>query len=195
MSAINNRKDVLLLLLFSPGKDDAFNEPISGRTRLVKMLFLFRQEVLPEFRKHTELAEDEFYEFFAWDFGPFSTEVFDDLNFFIMNGFIETDTSDEETLPESAAEWEVWLQKSGGADEDDVSGLDEETFCLTQSGIDFVTPLYETLSTAQKEMLRTFKKRMQRAPLRGILRYVYRKYDEFTERSKIRDDVLRETLA
>jgi hypothetical protein len=54
---INNRRDVLLLLLYSPGKRGAINEPIVGRTRLVKMLFLFSKEGLPQYRKGTEINE------------------------------------------------------------------------------------------------------------------------------------------
>ena len=40
-SAINNRKDILLLLLYSPGVTEKYNEPIKGRTRILKMLFIF----------------------------------------------------------------------------------------------------------------------------------------------------------
>jgi hypothetical protein len=34
-------KHILLLLLYSPGNSDHPNEPLVGRTRIIKMLFLF----------------------------------------------------------------------------------------------------------------------------------------------------------
>jgi len=48
-SRITNRRDILLLLLYSPGVSSQVNERIAGRTRLVKMLFLFKKELLGQF--------------------------------------------------------------------------------------------------------------------------------------------------
>lgn len=109
---IDNRKDVLLLLLYSPGRTDSPNEPIDGRTRLTKMLFLFKEEAFKAFRAGTSINEENFYQFFPWNFGPFSRDVYDDLTFFELRGFIEKGESEEETLPEAAAEWDRWLNLS-----------------------------------------------------------------------------------
>jgi uncharacterized protein YwgA len=188
---ITNRKDILLLLLYSPGKGDAINEPISGRTRLVKMLFLFKKELLPRFSHASDINEDNFYQFFAWDFGPFSGQVYDDLTFFTLRGFIETSASDEESLPESAAEWEKWLQESGSSlAHDEVDVYEEERFTLTSDGVEFTRPYYEALGESQRQLLREFKRKLASAPLRAILQYVYSNYEEMTERSKIRDKIL-----
>ena len=72
---IDNRRDIMLLLLYSPGVQNETNEPIVGRTRLVKMLFLFKTEALKHFRSGTALNESEFYQFFPWNFGPFSSQA------------------------------------------------------------------------------------------------------------------------
>ena len=68
---IDNRKDFLLLLLYSDGVSKALNEPVVGRTRLTKMLFLFKQEILAKFRRGDE-ADIPFYEFFRRSDGDFS---------------------------------------------------------------------------------------------------------------------------
>ena len=68
---INNRRDILCSR-FTHGITGLINEPIVGRTRLVKMLFLFRREVLQHFSRGTEITDENFYEFFSWNFGPFS---------------------------------------------------------------------------------------------------------------------------
>src|SRR5689334_16416400 len=136
VTKINNRRDVLLLLLYSPGKSGEFNEPIVGRTRLVKMLFLFKTEALEHFRRGTEINSDNFYEFFPWDFGPFSTQVYDDLVFFMLQGFIESRLTEEESLPESAAEWDLWLEKTGAKESvDSVEIYQDESFKLTPKGV------------------------------------------------------------
>jgi hypothetical protein len=190
-SRINNRKDILLLLLYSPGKSDEFNEPIIGRTRLVKMLFLFKTEALEHFRRGTDINENNFYEFFAWDFGPFSTQVYDDLTFFMLQEFIESTLTEEESLPESAAEWERWLESTGVRETvDAIEIYQEESFKLLPKGVAFSKRLYDSLSSTQQELLKNFKSRLSTAPLRAILKHVYTQYEDMTSHSKIKDNVL-----
>ena len=188
---INNRKDILLLLLYSPGVGKRRNEPIEGKTRLVKMLFLFKTEVLPHFRRGTKITEENFYEFFPWDFGPFSAQVYDDIAFFMLRGFVESSAAEGGGLPESAAEWEKWLQESGARETaDEIDEYEEESFSLTEEGVEFTKKLYDTLSNSQKQLLVEFKARLVQAPLRAILKYVYTKYPDSAERSKIREEIV-----
>lgn len=187
---VDNRRDILLLLLYSPARTDRPNEPIAGRTRLMKMLFLFREEALRHFRQNIEIDADSFYEFFPWDFGPFSRDVYDDLMFFELRGFIEYEHADEETLPESAAEWERWLALSrADSGENSVTEYDEPVFRLTEKGLAFAGDLYTTLMPEQKKLLREFKARLQSVPLRALLKYVYENYESQTTRSKIKETV------
>jgi len=188
---IDNRRDILLLLLYSPGRTEQANEPIAGRTRLMKMLFLFREEALKHFRGGVQIDSDNFYQFFPWDFGPFSREVYDDLTFFELRGFIEREDSDEDALPESAAEWELWLAMSrADTGEDPVSEYDEQVFRLALKGEEFAAELYATLTVEQKQLLREFKARLLKVPLRALLKYVYENYESQTTKSKIKEQVV-----
>lgn len=189
---IDNRRDILLLLLYSPGKDGAINESITGRTRLVKMLFLFREELLPHFKKGTAITEENFYEFFPWSYGPFSSQVYDDLNFFILRGFIEVEEAEDEPIPQSLEEWEHWLAGSAGNQlvDDTVVEYTEQSFRLSATGKDWTSVLYNSLNSSQKDSLRMFKKRMALTPLRAILRYVYEEYPSQIENSEIREEIL-----
>lgn len=190
---IDNRKDILLLMLYSPGKTDNFNEPVSGRTRLVKTLFLFKEEAWPYFKKGNNINIDEsnFYQFFPWNFGPFSRDIYDDLNFFIFRGFVSQDDSEEETMPESAAEWEQWLTLSGSTPDEEVSSeYDEQVFSLTDKGFQYAKKLYEQMTAEQRRFLRTFKAKCLSKPLRALLKYIYENYEQMTTKSKIRDQVL-----
>lgn len=192
MPKIDNRRDILLLLLYSPGRSEVPNRPITGRTRLVKMLFLFKHEALHEFRKGTEITEENFYEFFPWNFGPFSSQVYDDLNFFELRGFLRRGETDEETIPESAAEWAMWLSSSQpDSTEDNVSEYVEETFQLTPKGQAFVEEnLLPNLAPGQRKLLKEFRARLEAAPLRAILKHVYENYPGQIEKSTIREQVL-----
>ncbi|MCI0630321.1 MAG: SocA family protein [Phycisphaerales bacterium] len=188
---IDNRKDVLLLLLYSPGKTNQFNEPIVGRTRLTKLLFLFKEEALEHFRAGTSITEDNFYRFFAWNFGPFSRDVYDDLTFFELRGFIERREADEEALPEAAAEWDRWLDLSRAESADDsISEYDEQEFRLTAKGEAFAKPLYDSLSGEQRKLLKAFKAKLAKAPLKAVLEYVYTNYPDQTTKSQIKEQVL-----
>lgn len=187
---ITNRKDILLLLLYSPGSGNLPNEPVCGRTRLVKMLFLFKEELLPHFKKGTEISAANFYDFFAWHFGPFSTQVYDDITFFMLRGFIECSTSEEEVLEESAAEWDHWLEQTIGGSEEITIFSAEEIFTLSKEGTKFAQDLFKSLSGQQAQLLKEFKQRLNKAPIRAILKYVYTKYPNQTERSLIKEDIL-----
>lgn len=189
---IDNRKDILLLILYSPGINQAFNEPIVGRTKLVKALFLFKEEVLEHFQKGTDINKENFYEFFAWDFGPFSKEIYDDITFFILNDFINVKLTDQESLPEAAAEWNKWIENSGfNIDDNSIMEFQEEEFTLKDpKGISFAKKLYDGLSHSQKKILIEFKSRIISSSLRAIIRYVYKQYPNLTGKSKIKNKVL-----
>jgi uncharacterized protein YwgA len=188
---IDNRKDVLLLLLYSPGCTAEINEPIVGRTRLAKMLFLFSREAMKHFRAGTSITEENFYKFFPWKFGPYSREVFDDLEFFRLRGFIDPKEADEDALPESAAEWQAWLSTSG-VDPDDgrVTEFTEQVYELNAKGLAFTSRLYESLSPEQRKLLKAFKRKTTSTPLRALLKYVYENYRDQTTESEIRDQIL-----
>lgn len=66
-------KRLLLLLLYSSTKKKEANVPIVGRTRLMKMVFLFEKELLDEFEKNRTFEEIALPEFFAWKYGTIFT--------------------------------------------------------------------------------------------------------------------------
>lgn len=186
---VNNRKDILLLLLFAPGVNNEVNDSIVGRTKLVKAIFLFKKEVWKAFKKDIELTDENMYEFFAWNYGPFSKQIYDDINFFLLRNFIEVTSVDGDMILEEAAEWDYWLKSTGSNDE--VNEFNEEAISLTELGKKFTSQLYESLEANQKNLLSEFKKRIQTIQLRALLRYVYSNYPEETTKSQIKEQILR----
>lgn len=187
-----NRKHILLLLLYSPGKSNEINEPIDGRTRIIKAMFLFKEEIQKNFLKDSNIELVSLPNFYAWDYGPFSKDVYDDIEFFINNGFIKNTIIDESANEAELDEYENWAIDYLLEDENEIQNTvyNEERFRLSQKGIDFIiNKVYKNLTDNQKSILIQFKKQINKASLDAIIRYTYLKYPEYTHLSKIKDKI------
>src|SRR5216684_4120099 len=128
-------KDLLLLILYSKGPRGIVAEPIIGRTRLMKMIFLFDKELRRDFRFETAVDAAAIPVFEPYDFGPFSSEVYTDLEFLVDLGFVRVSPVGDSLPPEEAAEYEYWrATSSDAADAED----ELEQFALTATGVKFV---------------------------------------------------------
>jgi len=82
-------------------------EPIEGRTRLQKLVFLMQKRL-------EELGEDPLqsddYEFIAYDYGPFSKELYDDIDETIARNMVE---DREEDLGEDKVKYDYEIQENG----------------------------------------------------------------------------------
>lgn len=187
MEKVKSCKDLLMVLLYARGHTGHLCEPIVGKTRLVKMVFLFKKEVIRKYNLDVPIAESAIPDFEAYSFGPFSGKVYEDLEFLVDMGLVDVAGSDEEELLEDEKrEYEYWQAKGGSEDHPF-----QERFFLTDLGIQFVdSRLKGSLSTEQWRVIDDFKKRCTSAPLRALLKYVYSRYPEMTKKSTIRDEVL-----
>lgn len=184
-------KDFLLSLLYSPGRYDLINEPIIGRTKLTKMVFLFDKELKKEF-----LNDDisiEIPDFEPYNYGPFSKELFDDLNFFLSIGLIY---AEETLIPISSADKD---EIENGFDDDWTNAkFDEEDFddfemkySLSMQGKKYVDEnVWSLYSDIQKETLKKFKAQINAISLDTLLRYVYNKYPDSAKKSLIYEKYL-----
>ena len=69
-------------LLLAYAEDD---EPIRGKTRLQKIIFLFQQEIL------TEKQKDLGYNFIPFNYGPYSSILQSDVDDLIIDDYLEVD--------------------------------------------------------------------------------------------------------
>jgi uncharacterized protein len=179
-------KDFLLTLLYSPGKYEAVNEPITGRTKLTKMVFLFEKELQKTF--FTDNVSVKLPDFEPYNFGPFSKELFDDLSFFLSIGLI---FAEETLIPISSAEKnEIEI----GFDDDWINASFEESeheevemkYSLSPQGIHYVEDsIWSEYSDSQKANLKKFKAQINTISLDTLLRYVYNKYPESAKNSLV----------
>lgn len=192
---IDNKKDILLLFLYSPGVSNDLNEPIRGRTRLAKLLFVFKMEGLVHFKKGTSIDDSNFYDFFPWNFGPFSSEIYSDIVFFQLRNFIEFDELIADGSDIAGEEMDYWDSITGAEFENEyfISDYVDQEIKLTEVGLKYTSALYSALTSSQKNLLKSYKKKFNSAHLRSIIMYVYSKYPDFAKNSQIRDNILGQT--
>ncbi|MDR4496342.1 MAG: hypothetical protein MRK02_00160 [Candidatus Scalindua sp.] len=188
---ITNSKDLILLLLYAKGYRSKQCEPIAGKTRLMKMIFLFDKELKKKFNLAKTISDDAFPDFTAYDYGPYSEQVYIDLEFLVDLNLVKVKKvkSEEDDMSAELLEYEYWQAGSGDID---TSDIDErmEVFSLTPNGRGFVEEELSGLTDEQWEALDKFKSRCTGIPLKALLRYVYAKYRKLTTNSKIRDEIL-----
>jgi len=139
------------------------NEPIIGITRLEKLLFLIREEIL----KGTPL-EGDYYVFEPYKYGPFSTSIFDDVQLMEDMGYMS-----KEELKDGQTIYSITKK-----------GIEKVDSILERSP----DKLRRYLEEIQNKIT-AIKKDKNSIPLRKLLAYVYQKYPDFAINSEIRDRI------
>lgn len=185
----------LVLLLLGIGADGKLLSGEGGITRLQKLLFLLEQE------QHLTPTKDGF-EFSAYKAGPYSSRLYDDLEFLENLDLIEGQVSAEATEPE-AAEVDLLDFDELISDTGDVSSpqandghtaadaYEERRFTITEAGKDRIKTLIESGKYEPIiDGIRKVKRKYGHYSLSDLLYYVYTKYPDMTTESEIKDKVL-----
>lgn len=182
---ITSSKDLVLWLLYVPGFKNQVGEPIKGRTRLIKTLFLFKEEVWKQFNKTASLSEDVLPNFEAHNFGPYSQQIFEDLEFLIEYEFVKKEYENAKIENDN----DFW--RDVATDEEKLAQSENIAYKITDLGKKFIeSGELGSLSSTQKNLLSEFKSRCQRVSLNDLIQYVYQKYPKYTVNSKIKDKYL-----
>jgi len=191
------RKD-LILLLIGLDRAGAPQDQVNGVTRLQKLLFLLEEEA-----GLRPAGED--FEFTPWKAGPYSSKLYDDLEFLENLGLLEADSvagaTEAEVLEASEAErrlggdagldFEYLMGSDGGVAEPSPGVFEERRFRLTQKGVDRVKDLQSRGDLRPVvDGIRRIKSRYSNYSLNDLLYHVYTKYPQMTVASEIKDKVL-----
>lgn len=176
MSGQVETDDAVVLLLGAPSERRSLENRIEGITRLEKMVFLLEHE--------SDLAEllAEQAEFKSHNFGPFSSKVYQAVDILAAAGILSDSMKSSDSADDS---WEK--QEVIGFDQDPYSTRD---FDLTDRGKRYYRALIDELPEGTESELAKLKGRFGSLPLRQLIRYVYQKYPQFTDKSRIRDEVM-----
>jgi len=146
-----NSKDLLLLFLYF-----AEDNCIYGKTRVQKMVFLFEKEIWDDFKFDKFISKEQLPSFEPYDFGPFTTEIYSDLDFLESLGYIKiNEVNPEENSTESASETETFLRETELDIPDSfIKEHKENEFCLEELGKQFVErKILAKLNINQKDIL------------------------------------------
>ena len=147
-------RQLYILLLLNEGS-------VREKLRLQKLMFLLQKEIVE--RKGLKISIDQ-YDFTAYNYGPFSDELIDDVEFLKDLGLIN-------------------VKKEN----------DIEIYEITKKGRKFLADLSKRIPNFTKNLLQSIEREIEnlrrkwdKEPLKKLLRYVYENYPEYTEKSLIK---------
>jgi hypothetical protein len=174
---LDNRKDFLLLLLAAAG-----GEPVVGVTRMLKYAFLLQVQ----YHWAERFGISDPYSFEAYDYGPFDSQIYDDLQLLENVGLIKAEPTN---TPEPLAErGELARQalESGTSDPEVVPWESEDAvrrYSLTSKGVHFVERL--TLDALAKRELEELKGSWNHRSLTELLRWLYKTYPDYATETRL----------
>lgn len=182
-----NGADYLLLLLYLDNE-----RPIKGTVRLTKMMFLFKEEIQPVL-KLDGIECDKMPEFVAYNFGPFSQDLYEQIDFFVNINFITTKDMKAEEMGE-VDDWRGELFDGIGDPINlgyDMNDSKYIQYAITSLGGKYVEEkILRFLPQNTIKLLTKFKNKIVKTSVKDILRYVYTKYPDSAKNSLIRKDIL-----
>ena len=113
------------------------------------------------FVKEVKSDLQEYFNFIPYDYGPYSFVLKKIIDDLVNEGYIVVEKSD-----------------------------DRQDFILTYNGVEKAEMLSKNLDEKTKQTLENLRREATQLGYRGVLRYVYSRYPEYTTASKIRERVL-----
>lgn len=194
---LTGRRLAIMLLLYAKGPTGKYGEPVEGRTRLTKMLFLLDKEY-DAFRRAADLK------FEAYAFGPYDPRLYDDLAFLENMGWLRgsnaatkkdlafADVIDEKGKDDSFAFLDAseldeadlsYEYLMSGVAEDMPERYETKKYALSAKGVEIVENALKAARDDVKlsqlmEAIQEVKTRYNGLNLRDLLRSVYKKYPE-----------------
>ncbi|NMH70735.1 hypothetical protein HF072_18300 [Bacillus sp. RO3] len=191
--------DYLLLLFYLKGKSSEKAEPIEGRTRITKMMFIFNKEIFKKLKLNEFSFEEDLPSFEAYHYGPFSSDVHEQLDLFTniellkeeARNFGKVNEWDYDNELKSLEDMEDNIQEDNNDLLED-NGMTVSVYSLTPMGIEYVeNEIIPQLPNRENliPFLEQFKKQINTTDLNSLLSYVYNKYPEYASKSKIKGKV------
>jgi uncharacterized protein YwgA len=182
---LRNKADLVLALLYADAGSSSQPSPVVGITRLEKLLFLLTID--EGFLK--DAPPTETFSFVPFRMGPYTPEVYDEVDFLESLGLISKESSETRSATDAVHDDELFsdlvidkYQKSAAQTSDEA-----EVFRLTEEGKNKALSAWRRLTEEEKAKLRRVKQAFNTMNLRQFLRYVYKKHPEYTTESEIKE--------
>jgi uncharacterized protein YwgA len=175
-----DRMKFLVALLHAKGASGREDEPVNGTTRLVKIIFLAQREA----------RLGEFYDFKPYDYGPYASEIPDDVEALRSAGLVDRF---EKRLLLSYEESDFYFFQRNSFEEtvaDHAPQMILHVYQLSPKGKVAARKLWEALDVETRRLITEIKRNYNSLPLTDLLRLVYEHYPEGAAASKIADKIL-----
>jgi hypothetical protein len=162
------RDDVLLLLLLA--MSDRSKQRLASITRIEKLMFLLQKETVFSGKVH------EKFDFKPWKFGPFSKEIYEDLDLLVSLDLVDVEERELANYVDYTEQDELIGSEPG-------EPVVERVFSLTDRGKKVAEKLRKLISEKDWQEIDGLKRRFESVPLTRLIQYVYHKYPETTGKS------------
>ncbi len=184
-----SRRD-LVLLLVGLGREGQVDDIVGGITRLQKFLFLLEREA------GLTPSKDGF-EFQAYKAGPYSSKLYDDLEFLenldLLCSEVEGEMTEAEATEVDMLDFDELMSGDDGNQAKTADSYEERKYSITFKGRRRIEELIENQDFIPvANAIRKLKSKFGNHSLNDLLYYVYTRYPEMTTESEIKDKVLRQ---
>ncbi|MDO9537922.1 MAG: hypothetical protein Q7J68_06350 [Thermoplasmata archaeon] len=179
--AIKSAADLIVLLCYAKGNSGKQNEEIYGITRMEKLMYL----LLREGGFESILSKEINYE--AYDFGPYSSEVYDLLESLKGMAIVEVRKQKITNIKEIV---DVYYAEAKGQIEEIAEKRMEIYSLTTDRGFRVAKMLLEGTLLGDFQRIEGIKKKYNHISLDDLLRHVYTNYPESAKKSKIIEKIL-----
>lgn len=176
--SVENGMDVVLVLLYAGGSKENKNEVIIGNTRLDKLVFLIEKET--DLKKYLHN-----FTFEAYNYGPYSSELFDSVQALVNAGLVKAETSNTHEYLDEADRYQVEQQLEDSSE----TSKSTAVYSLTCDGEIVASELFNSLTQAEQSQISMIKKMFNSINLKRLLHYIYQKYPDSAVNSLIKDKI------
>ena len=126
------------------------------------------------------------YSFKAYHYGPFSSQLYSDIEFLQNVGLVRVTTKGIAGAADQGEENQIIEDVSAEENEESNYIYEESSYQLTEAGLKFVKDqLLPGLSTVAMEEFKEIKQKFAGIPLSSLLRYVYTKFPDSAKNTKL----------
>lgn len=181
--SVENSLDLLLVLLYAPGRSGKAGEPIEGITRLQKLMFLLQQGLGP---KKLETKAKQEFKFEPYKMGPYAESLQGDIDELLSVGLVRTERL-RYLMTDDGDAGERYAEREGEGERSKV--VESLRYELTSRGMDAGGELWGSMDEKTREELSKFKNFFGGLSLRQLLILVYEKYPKMAGKSEIREQL------
>jgi len=176
---VERTTDIVILMFY-------FAREVRGVTKVQKILYLMEKET-EFYEAYKDKLTDEL-DFKAYNMGPFSENVYDELEFLINIGALEKDSMELDAADSYEVKSFEEREEALGASNE----LSNKVFKITDKGDKIGEKLVQVLEDEYVEEIKELTRKYNKKSLSNVLEYVYTAYPDSARNSKIRDEVLKQ---